>query len=294
MDWIKRLNQAIDFIEENLDGELDYEEVAGIAGCPSYYFQQMFLYMTDMTLREYIRRRRLSLSAVELQKGNGKVTDIAMKYGYESPTAFTRAFKNFHGITPSAVKTEPVSFQAYPPISFSMAIHGGAPLQFRIEEKEAFRILGRSCPLSKELTENFQRIPAVWDAALADGTLARLLSMAEGKPEGLLGVSIHHTEDWKYLIAVRSDQKPGEYEEYQIPACKWAVFKERERTVPFRNWKGVSLPSGSLRPATPTQRYRILRCISMQTRKTQSMNTGFLYDKKGMEPEGGYRWIARR
>ena len=118
MDWIKRLNQAIDFIEKNLDGELDYEDVAGIAGCPSYYFQQMFLYMTDMTLREYIRRRRLSLSAVELQKGNGKVTDIAMKYGYESPTAFTRAFKNFHGITPSAVKTEPVSFQIYPPIFF--------------------------------------------------------------------------------------------------------------------------------------------------------------------------------
>ena len=118
MDWIKRLNQAIDFIEENLDGELDYEEVAGIAGCPSYYFQQMFLYMTDMTLREYIRRRRLSLSAVELQKGNGNVMDIAMKYGYESPTAFTRAFKNFHGITPSAVKTEPVSFQIYPPIFF--------------------------------------------------------------------------------------------------------------------------------------------------------------------------------
>ena len=225
MDWIKQLNQAIDFIEENLDGELDYEEVAGIAGCPSYYFQQMFLYLTDMTLREYIRRRRLSLAAVELQKGNRKVTDIAMKYGYESPTAFTRAFKNFHGITPSAVKTEPVFFQAYPPISFSMTVHGGVPLQFRVEEKEAFRILGLSCPLSKELTENFERIPAVWDAALADGTLARLISMAEGKPEGLLGVSIHHTEDWKYLIAVRSDQKPGKYEEYQIPACKWAVFE---------------------------------------------------------------------
>ena len=84
MDWIKRLNQAIDFIDENLDGELDYEDVAGISGCPSQYFVQMFLYMTDMTLREYIRRRRLSLYALKLQKGNGKVTDIAMKYGYES------------------------------------------------------------------------------------------------------------------------------------------------------------------------------------------------------------------
>ncbi len=148
-----------------------------------------------------------------------------MKYGYESPTAFTMAFKNFHGITPSAVKTEPVSFQAYPPISFSMAIHGGVPLQFKIEEKEAFRILGLSCPLSKELAENFERIPVVWDAALTDGTLSRLISMTDGKPEGLLGVSIHHTEDWKYLIAVRSDQKSGEYEAYQIPACKWAVFE---------------------------------------------------------------------
>ena len=118
MDWIKRLNQAIDFIEKNLDGELDYEDVAGVAGCPSYYFQQMFLYMTDMTLREYIRRRRLSLSAVELQKGNGKVTDIAMKYGYESPTAFTRAFKNFHGITPSAVKRNRYPFRHIRPFLF--------------------------------------------------------------------------------------------------------------------------------------------------------------------------------
>ena len=86
MNWVKRLNQAIEFIEENLDGELDYEDVAGIAGCPSYYFQQMFLYMTDMTLREYIRRRRLSLAAVELQKGNRMVTYFAMNYGYESHT----------------------------------------------------------------------------------------------------------------------------------------------------------------------------------------------------------------
>ena len=118
MNWVKRLNQAIEFIEENLDGQLDYEDVAGIAGCPSYYFQQMFLYMTDMTLREYIRRRRLSLAAVELQKGNRKVTDIAMKYGYESPTAFTRAFKNFHGTTPSALKQSRFPFRHIRPFLF--------------------------------------------------------------------------------------------------------------------------------------------------------------------------------
>ena len=150
MDWIKRLNQAIDFIEKNLDGELDYEDVAGVAGCPSYYFQQMFLYMTDMTLREYIRRRRLSLSAVELQKENGKVTDIAMKYGYESPTAFTRAFKNFHGITPSAEKRNLYLFRHIRRFLFPW--------------------------------QSFERIPTVWDAALAEGTLTRLISMSDGKP----------------------------------------------------------------------------------------------------------------
>lgn len=121
MEWMQRLNQSIEYIEQHITEELDYEKVAKVAGCPSYYFQQMFLYMTDMTLREYIRRRRLSLAAVELQKDTGRVIDIAVKYGYESPTAFTRAFKSFHGIVPS-VLTENVSLQAFPPIQFH--IHG--------------------------------------------------------------------------------------------------------------------------------------------------------------------------
>lgn len=86
MEWMQRLNQSIEYIEEHITEELDYEKVAQVAGCPSYYFQQMFLYMTNMTLREYIRRRRLSLAAVELQRDSGKVIDIAVKYRYESPS----------------------------------------------------------------------------------------------------------------------------------------------------------------------------------------------------------------
>ena len=132
MEWMKRLNQSIEYIEQHITEELDYEKVAEVAGCPSYYFQQMFLYMTDMTLREYIRRRRLSLAAVELQKDTGRVIDIAVKYGYESPTAFTRAFKSFHGIVPSVLKTENVSLQAFPPIQFHVSMDGGQPLKFRL------------------------------------------------------------------------------------------------------------------------------------------------------------------
>lgn len=227
MEWMQRLNQSIEYIEQHITEELDYEKVAEVAGCPSYYFQQMFLYMTDMTLREYIRRRRLSLAAVELQKDTGRVIDIAVKYGYESPTAFTRAFKSFHGIVPSVLKTENVALQAYPPLQFHVSVDGGQPLKFRVEEKAAFQIVGVPSPLDRDLSRNFEIIPSVWDKALADGTLDKLDSLMSGRPQGLLGVSIHHTEDWKYFIAVCSDKKGDGFEEYHIPACKWAIFEGR-------------------------------------------------------------------
>lgn len=227
MEWMRRLNQSIEYIERHITEELDYGKIAGAAGCPSYYFQQMFLYLTGMTLREYIRRRRLSLAAVELEKNGGRVIDTAMKYGYESPTAFSRAFKSFHGIAPSALKKGNAPLQAYPPLQFYASVRGGQPLKFRVEEKGAFRILGISCPLDKELTRNFEVIPTVWDKALAEGTLERLEAFMDGPPQGLLGVSVHHTEEWKYFIAVRSDQKDGSFEEYHIPACRWAVFEGR-------------------------------------------------------------------
>lgn len=225
MEWMQRLNQSIEYMEEHITEELDYEKVAQVANCPSYYFQQMFLYMTNMTLREYIRRRRLSLAAVELQKDSGKVIDIAIKYRYESPTAFTRAFKSFHGVVPSALKTENRPMQAFPPIQFHVSMDGGQPLKFRVEEKAAFRVVGISCPLNAELTQNFERIPTIWDTVLSDGTLAKLSALQERKPQGLLGISIHHTESWKYMIAVRSDRQADVFEEYLIPACKWAIFE---------------------------------------------------------------------
>ena len=89
------MNQSIEYIEEHITEELDYEKIAEVAGCPSYYFQQMFLYLTDMTLREYIRRRRLSLAAVDLQKDSGRVIDVAVKYRYESQPPLPGHLKAF-------------------------------------------------------------------------------------------------------------------------------------------------------------------------------------------------------
>lgn len=104
MDWIERLNRIVDYIEEHITEKIDYEALAKIANCPVYHFQKMFFYMTNITLHEYIRRRRMSLAAVDLKNEEIKVIDAALKYGYESPTAFNRAFRSIHGIAPSQAK----------------------------------------------------------------------------------------------------------------------------------------------------------------------------------------------
>jgi AraC family transcriptional regulator len=103
-DWIQKMNNAIAYIESNLDGEVDVNEAARIAVCSIYHFQRFFSFIAEIPLSEYIRRRRLTLAAFEIQQSNAKVIDVALKYGYESPEAFTRAFRNMHGITPTATK----------------------------------------------------------------------------------------------------------------------------------------------------------------------------------------------
>ncbi len=109
MEWMERLNETICYIEEHLTKEIDYERLGQIACCSSYHFQRMFTYMAGIPLSEYIRRRKMSLAAVDLQGKSMKIIDVAGKYGYNSPTAFNRAFQSVHGIAPSAVKNEGVS-----------------------------------------------------------------------------------------------------------------------------------------------------------------------------------------
>ncbi len=141
MEWVERLNESMAYIEEHLADEIDYRQLARIACCSTYHFQRMFTYMAGMTLSEYIRRRKMSLAAVDLQ-GGARVIDVAQKFGYSSPTAFNRAFQGVHGIVPSAVKGEGVSVRSYPKIAFSIAVKGAEEMNYRIETKEAFCIVG--------------------------------------------------------------------------------------------------------------------------------------------------------
>lgn len=224
MEWIERLNCAIEYIEEHLQEKIDYEKLAEIANCPVYHFQRMFFYMTNISVSEYVRRRRMSLAAVDLQDKQSKIIDIALKYGYDSPTAFNRAFQSIHGIAPSLAKKEKTILKSYPAIKFSISVQGMEEMNFKIENKKALRIVGKSCPLSRVLEENFATIPHEWDEALENGTLQKLYTLMNQQPNGLLGVSVHNDKEWKYFIAVSSTEEDMQFEEYEIPAATWAIF----------------------------------------------------------------------
>lgn len=225
MEWIERLNRAIDYIEENLTDEIDYEQLGNIACCSSYHFQRMFSYMAGMPLSEYIRKRKMSLAAVDLQGGDAKIIDVAEKYGYHSPTAFNRAFQTVHGIAPSKVRNEGVSVKSFPPITFKITVKGVGEMNYRIETKEAFRIVGVSTPLEKEIEKNFAVIPSKWQEISTNGTLQRLIEMMDTEPMGVLGVSTCNDEEpWRYYIAVSTSKASEELEEYIVPAATWAIF----------------------------------------------------------------------
>ncbi len=225
MEWIERLNDAVGYIEEHLTEEIDYERLGKIACCSSYHFQRMFTYMAGVPLSEYIRRRRMSLAAVDLQSTGIKIIDVAGKYGYNSPTAFNRAFQSVHGIAPSAVKNEGVSVKSFPPVSFKIIVKGVEEMNYRIETKDAFRIVGVSVPLEKDIEKNFAVIPRKWQETAVNGTLQKLTGLMDTQPMGVLGVSTcNDTEPWRYYIAVASSQTDRDLEEYTVPAATWAVF----------------------------------------------------------------------
>lgn len=226
MEWTDRLNQAIRYIEEHITGEIDYKELGKIACCSAHHFQRMFTYIAGVSLSEYIRRRRMSLAAVDLLDGKEKIIDIGLKYGYSSPTAFNRAFQSVHGVAPSAVKKGGVSVKSFPPVVFKLTVKGVEELNYRIETKEAFRIVGRSYPLNKEIEQNFLEVPQMWQEAVLDGTIEKIVSLMNGQPQGVLGVSVcNDGEEWRYYIVVSSSADiDSSLEEYMVQEGIWAVF----------------------------------------------------------------------
>ncbi|MCX8129749.1 MAG: AraC family transcriptional regulator [Clostridia bacterium] len=227
MEWLDRLNQSISYIEDNLAGAIDFEQAAKIACCSSFHFQRMFSYIANVSLAEYIRRRRMTLAAFELQNSDVKVIDLAFKYGYDSPTSFSRAFQNVHGVPPSVAKSEGVILKAHPRITFLISIKGEVEMNYRIEKKAAFRVVGARKHFDLNVEENFKEVPKFWGETFQNGMIAEIGQLSNQEPFGVLGVSTcMNGKDFDYYIAAATDKPvPENMHEYQVPAATWAIFE---------------------------------------------------------------------
>lgn len=265
MEWLKKLGAAIDYIEDNLDREISYDEAARIACCSPYYFQRIFSYVSGVSLSEYIRRRKMTQAAFELQRTGSKVMDIALKYGYSSPTSFNRAFQNVHGITPTQAKTKGSVLQAYPAIQFRVEITGGSAMAYHIVEKQPLRIVGIRIPMVCDMKENLRIVPDFWESTLQGDQFSEICRLSDREPNGILGISVYENpeEIYYYIGAATNAARPSGMHEYEIPAATWVVFendghfKEDVQSVfrrfymewlPFSGYKYAELPDIEVYP----------------------------------------------
>lgn len=236
MDWLTKMNSALDYIEENLTDEIDLNVVCRKACCSSYNFQRMFSFITDITLAEYIRRRRLTVAALELQNSNPKILDLALKYGYDSAASFARAFSALHGITPSQARQPGVRLKAYPKISFQISIKGEKEMNYRIETKEAFDVFGIEIIASLTGEEGYIRPSELWQQCFQNGEYDRLMENAGALPDFVSKnlCKIHGVENYRntgedtfpYMLCAftSTSAKTEGYKKIHIPSQTYAIF----------------------------------------------------------------------
>ena len=173
MNWITGIQRALDYVEAHLMESVDYEEAAKQAYSSSFHFQRVFSILCGFTLGDYIRMRRLTLAGSELASSDIRVIDAALKYGYDTPESFSRAFTRFHGVPPSQAK-HGAALKAFSPLSVKLTLDGGSTMDYRIETVEAFRLICRKkqIPSRAELTEAV--ISPFWRECTTDGTIEAL------------------------------------------------------------------------------------------------------------------------
>ena len=264
MDLILGMNNALSYIEDNLDGEIDYVTAAQFASCSAYDFQRIFSFITGVSIAEYIRRRRLTLAAFEFQTTNAKVIDVALKYGYDSPESFTRAFQIVHGVTPSALRDRGVIVKAYPRISFQFTIKGDSEMNYKITDKPAFQFYGIERIFDTKDGENLTAIPAFWTELEKDGKLREICKSTEYETIcnaicGYRDVGMTLTT-FPYLIGcIRTPiSETDGYTIVDIPAATWAVFANEPHSREVMSEETQKLISRVYTDWLPTASYKMI------------------------------------
>ena len=229
--WIEGFQESIDFMEQNMTEDPDIEEIAGKAALSPFYYQRIFGALCGMTVGEYIRARRMTLAAQELNRKDVKVIDVAVKYGYDSPDSFTTAFQKFHGITPSQAREPGAPLRSFAPLHIKITMEVGNMLDYSIVEKAPFTIIGVKRPFNSDTS--YQEIPKFWDEWLAQGEKRPIM--------GTFGVCIDMKgKDFDYWIAdlyFPWEDIPEGCETRVIPGSTWAQFPCTIATLQDTNTK---------------------------------------------------------
>lgn len=234
MDWITGISKAIDYIEEHITEPTDYARAAKEACSSPFNFQRVFALLCGYTLGDYVRMRRLTLAGEELLSTDAKVIDVALKYGYDSPESFSRAFTRFHGVSPSAVR-KGAAIRSFSRICVKLILTGGSIMEYRIEKKQAAKIICRRREFTKPGDDYTNReIPEFWNECGRDGSIQKLCGYIKDSAQfkGLLGMcfSTEMTDSgFPYGIGAEYDGEsdPQDFEIVEIPAYTYAVFTVR-------------------------------------------------------------------
>lgn len=220
MEWIESIREAISYIEENITKDLSIKEIADRVNVSPFYFQKGFGMLCGYSLSEYIKGRRLALAGSEVVSTNEKIIDIAIKYGYDSPDSFTKAFTRFHGVTPSAVRKEGAMIKSFVALKIKFSLEGGYIMDYKIVEKDEFKVIGVSKKFKYE--EAFTEVPLFWDEHISQGKIKDIC--------GMYGVNIDEKmsgNEFEYIIADDYSKDKEGMEQYivkTIPKFTWAIF----------------------------------------------------------------------
>lgn len=234
MNMLKQLNNAIQYIEQNLCGELRLGEAARLACVTEDSFARFFSYMTGMTLTEYVRRRRLTLAAFELQQSSERILDVAVKYGYAGADAFSRAFSKQHGITPTEARARRGPLRVYPPVSFHITVKGASEMNFRMIDMEETVVYGVSKAFDAESYPTREALRADMWGEEADFVPGQICTGRWNEPGNHTydGVWYGVWRDGRYMIArEESDVCRSGLEKQVIPAGAYAAFTTARGTA---------------------------------------------------------------
>lgn len=217
MEWMDAIGKSIEFIEEHVTDNICAEDIANHVYMSQLYFQKGFSMLCGYTVMEYIRNRRLALAGGELATTDAKVIDVALKYGYESPDSFTKAFTRFHGISPTMVRRENVMIKTFAPLKIEISLKGGYLMNYKIVKKEEFSVVAASKRFDYENCK--KEIPVFWKEHYEKGNGKYVC--------GMFGINIDESmgnDSFEYMIADvynPSADVPEGFVTRTIPAFTW-------------------------------------------------------------------------